>query len=275
MGQSAQEHMHRAGSAVQENRGYQWLVTLGLICYGFIHIVMGWICAQVALGSGGGDTSTKGALAQLVSQPFGNVLMIIVGVGLFALVLWQLIEAIVGYGWLDTKQRIIKKLGSAARALVYAGLGVTALRLAIGGQSEDSNAGAKSATGTLMAAPGGQLLVGLLGAVVIGVGVSQIVKGVRRKFVKEDLDGSVPQWATRLGSIGWCIKGASMALVGVLFCWAAFTFDPGQAAGVDGALKKLGEQPFGMILLLVMGLGFVAFGIYCFVWSRNARHSKD
>lgn len=275
MENSAQDQAHRAGEAVQENRGYQLLVTVGLVCYGLIHIMLGWICAQVALGNGGGDTSTKGALAQLVSKPFGSVLMVVFGVGLFALVVWQLIEAILGYTWLETKQRIIKRVGSAGRAVVYAGLGVTALRLALGGQSQDSNSGAKSATGTLMGAPGGQLLVGLLGVVVIAVGISQIVKGIRRKFVEQDLEGSVPQWATRLGSIGWCIKGVSLALVGALFCWAAFTFDPQQAAGVDGALKKLGEQPFGMFLLLAMGLGFAAFGVYCFVWSRNARQSKD
>ncbi|WP_176451683.1 DUF1206 domain-containing protein [Enemella dayhoffiae] len=269
------EQAHQAGSKVQQSSVYQALVTVGLICFGLVHILMGWICVQLAIGGGGGDASSKGALADLVSKPFGNVLVLVVGVGMLAMVVWQVLEAILGYTWLDGKDRLIKRAGSAGRAIAYAGLGVTALTLAAGGQSKDSNAGAKSATATLMGAPGGQLLVGLLAIVVLAIGISQVVKGIRRKFVEDDLDGSVPKWATRLGSVGWCAKGVAMALVGLLIGWSAITFDPGQAAGIDGALKKLGDQPFGVFLLILMAAGFVAFGVYCFVWSRNARHSMD
>ena len=68
--------------------------------------------------------------------------------------------------------------------------------------------------------------------------------------------------------------GRVAALVGLLFVWAAVTFDPQKAAGVDGALKTLQQQPFGVVLLILMGLGFLCFGAYCLVWSRNVNHES-
>jgi hypothetical protein len=37
-------------------------------------------------------------------------------------------------------------------------------------------------------------------------------------------------------------------------------------------LRTLKEQPYGSVLLTAMALGLACFGIYCFFWSRNAKH---
>lgn len=264
----AHDRARDAGSEVQQHPAYRLLVTLGLVCYGAIHLLLGWLCIQIALG-GGGQASPDGALKNLVSKPLGNVLMIVFAIGLFTLVIWKLIEALFGYRHLDKAKKIRRKLSSVGRLVVYAALGASALSLAIGAGSSDSNQSARTASATLMAAPFGQELVGIVGLVVIGVGVYQVVKGVTRKFVRDDLDAGVAEWAKRLGMIGWAVKGVAIALVGLLFVWAAITFDPQKATGMDGALKTLQQQPFGMVLLIAMGLGFACFGVYCFAWSRN------
>lgn len=262
-----------AGAAVHEHPAFRWLVTIGLICYGLIHLLLGWLCIQVALG-GGGETSEQGALRDLVSKPFGNVLMIVVAGGLFALALWQALEAAFGYRQAETKTKVRRRASAVGRTVVYAALGVSALMLALGSRGSDQNRQAQGWTANLMSVPFGQVLVGLLGLAIIVVGGSQVVKGIRRKFVERDLAGGVPEWAKMLGSVGWCAKGAALALVGGLILWAAIQYDPGQAAGLDGALKSLLNQPFGVILLVAMGVGFAAFGAYCFVWAFNADHEE-
>ncbi|MGD7706213.1 DUF1206 domain-containing protein [Microlunatus sp. Y2014] len=265
----------QAGQQVQRSKAYGLLVTLGLVCYGVIHLLLGWLSVQVAFGGGGGETSTGGALKDLVAKPFGNVLMIIFAIGLLALTVWQLLEAALGHRDKKTTKKVRKRISSAGRAITYAALGVTALRLAIAGRSGGgSQDGAQSASATLMAAPMGQLLVGVVGLVIIGIGVSQVVKGIRRKFATEDLQPSAPEWAKKLGTIGWIVKGVAIGLVGGLFCWAAVTADSSRAGGMDAALKALKDQPFGMVLLVVMGLGFACFGIYCLVWSRHVNHEN-
>ena len=74
-----------------------------------------------------------------------------------------------------------------------------------------------------------------------------------------------------LGTVGWVAKGIALVLIGLLFGWAAIRHDPKKAGGLDAALGTLRDQPFGPVLLLAMAAGFAAFGVYCFVWSRNAK----
>ena len=90
--------------------------------------------------------------------------------------------------------------------------------------------------------------------------------------VTEDLDHAVSQIVRRLGTVGYCAKGVALSIIGGLFGYAALTYDPKKAGGLDTALGTLRGQPFGTVLLLVMALGIASFGVYCFIWARNARY---
>lgn len=151
-------------------------------------------------------------------------------------------------------------------------LAFTAGRIAIGaGSSGNSDKAEETVSAKLMSVPFGRVLVIMVGLVVVAVGVSQIVKGIRKKFVSDDLAGGVGRGVVTLGRIGWTAKGVALALIGLLFVWAAIKHDPKKAGGMDSALAALRDQPFGAVLLLAMALGFAAFAVYCFFWSRNAK----
>ncbi|WP_392508639.1 DUF1206 domain-containing protein [Naumannella halotolerans] len=270
---NAAEHGEKAGEAVQQSKSYQLLVTLGLICYGVVHLLMAWIAIQLAWGLGGGDASTTGALQQLAGQPFGNVMLIVVAVGLFALTVWQLIEAVIGHSHVPTPKRYGKRIASLGKAVVYAALGFSAARIAAGGGQGDSNSSQESATAQLLAMPFGRALVVIAGLVILAIAVSQIVKGVRQKFT-EDLAGGASRTAIRLGTAGYVAKGIALLIVGALFGFAGLSADPEQAGGTDQALRMILEQPFGPYLLTLLALGLICFGLFCFVWSRNAKHEK-
>jgi hypothetical protein len=257
---------------VRSRRGYQILVSLGLVSYGLVHLVLAWIAVQIALGGrgGGADASSSGALRELASQPFGFALMLIMGIGLLTLVVWQGIEAAVGGSGADAKARLRKRARAVGRALVYLVLGVTAIALAVGSRGQTGQP-EETVTGRLLALPFGVIAVIVLGAVVAGVGISEIVKGVRRKFT-EDLRSGVSQPVLVLGSIGWTAKGIALVIIGALFVWAALTSNPQRAGGMDAALGTIRSQPFGSILLLAMAAAIACFGLYCFAWAKNAKH---
>jgi hypothetical protein len=256
---------------VTQNEGYRSLVAVGLISYGLVHAVIAWIALQLAWGGGSGEASSQGALRQLGRQPLGSVLLWVVAVGMFALVGWQVLEAAVGYGWMEQTKRLRKRISSAFRALVYLAIGLSAAKVALGAGNESGDEAQETVTSRLLGAPFGRVLVVALGLVVIAVGVTQIVKGVKKKFL-EELSGSVSPTTVKLGTAGYIAKGVALAIVGVLFIWAAATYDPDKAGGIDAALKTIRDQPFGSVLLTVMALGILAFGLYCFSWARNARH---
>jgi hypothetical protein len=254
---------------VRRSRPYHALVGIGLVSYGLLHLVVAWIAVQLAIWKRG-EASGEGALGQLGKQPLGAVLLWIMAVGLFTLALWQAVEATIGRDQANRDSRWRRRLMSAGRAVVYLALGALAVGVAAGAAS-GSGEGEETFTAKLMSVPFGQVLVATVGAVVIGIGIAQIVKGVKQNFT-EDLDRGAPQGVRRLGTIGYCAKGIAFAIIGGLFVWAAITYDADKAGGMDAALSVIRGQPFGTVLLMIMAAGIACFGVYCFFWARMARY---
>jgi hypothetical protein len=255
---------------VRHSRGYQQLVKVGLVSYGVVHLLVAWIALNLAFGRRG-DASPNGALKEVAKQPLGEGLLWVMAVGLFALTVWQLIEATVGRDDPNREGNVKGRARSAGRAAVYLALGLLSIGVAVGSSSAQSGQGEETLTAKLMALPFGQVLVAAVGAAVLAVGISQVVKGVRQKFA-EDLDRNVSQSVRRLGTVGYISKGIALAIVGVLFGWAAFTYDPEKAGGMDAALATIKNQPAGTVLLVAMAVGIACFGVYCFAWARFARY---
>jgi hypothetical protein len=262
-------HQTEKIAEARRSRPYHALVGVGLVSYGLMHLVLAWIALQLVFGKRG-DASQQGALSQLARQPLGGALLWIMAIGLFTLAVWQAVEATIGRDQGDRDGRTRRRLSSAGRAVVYLALGVLAVGVAVGSASA-SGKGEETLSAKLMSVPFGQVLVAAVGAAVIGVGVAQIVKGVKQKFT-EDLDRGVRPAVRRLGSVGYCVKGVALSIIGALFVWAAITYDPKKAGGMDAALSTVRDQPFGVVLLAIMAAGIACFGVYCFFWARLARY---
>jgi hypothetical protein len=235
-----------------------------------VHLLIGYLAISVALQKRA-ETDQSGAIAQIATLPGGILLLWVTVVGLFALGLWLIVQAFMGVGSASTK-RWVRSLVAVAKAAAYLTLALTALTFALGGSSNSSTS-TQQASGNILAFPGGQLVLGLVGLIAFAVGVYMMIKGIRQKFVE---DITVPSGSARrpvliLGTVGYVAKGIAVATVGVLFVIAAITVNPGQASGLDGALKSLAALPFGTVVLLAVGVGLIAFGIYTFARARLAR----
>lgn len=252
----------------------QGLGRAGMVCYGVVHIVIAYLAVRVAFGDSE-QADQKGALQEVGSGTFGAVVLWVLAIGLIAYGAWQLMQAAIGYRWV-TKQsrRTRRRIGAVVKAVIGVALGIYAIRLVTsgGGGSGSSNQQQQEFTAKLLSLPAGQVLVAIAAAVVIGVGIGQIVKGVKRKFLDDldmqDLPSGTQRWVTRLGRFGYIAKGVVMGIVGVLLGFAAFQADPDEAGGLDRALKTLAAQPFGVVALVVVGVGLAAFGVYCFAAAR-------
>lgn len=245
-------------------------VRVGLVAYGVVHLLIGWLALQLAFGDREGSASSSGALRELAQQPFGQVLVWGVAAGLTLLALWQLLEAIAGHRTLRDGKRLRKRVGSAGKVVIYGYLAYSAFRVAIG---SGSSSGTDSTTAQVMQLPGGQLLVGLVGAGVVAVGGYLVWKGFTDKF-RDDLTSQGQQGNSGdaflwLGRVGYVAKGLSLGLVGVLFGWAAATHDARRSGGLDQALHELLQQPFGPYLLAAVAVGIISFGLFCFAHARH------
>lgn len=239
-----------------------------------MHLLLAWLAVQVARGQNV-DASNQGSLTALSHLPLGKVLLGAIAVGMAALTLWQVIEAALGYQWLDDRKRLVRRIASGFRAAVYASLSWTAFKFLTSGRIASGESSSQQTTNTLFSLPGGRLLVALVGIGVAVAAIDQIQRGIRKSFVKYDLQGTPPLWAVRLGILGWVAKGGALAVVAGLFLTAAMHDSAKDAGGLDRALQTLRGWPAGQALLALVALGLACFGVFCFVWARYARHDAQ
>ena len=251
------------------------LARVGLVAYGVVHLLIGWLALQIAWGgTSGASADNSGALSTVAEQPFGKILLWLVAVGMVALALWQASEAIWGHHERMVGKRVRKQVSSGAKAVLYAALGVSAALVAVGSGSSSSQS-QQEATSGVLAWPGGQVIVVVAALIIIGVGVAGVVKGVKKSFAEEIDTSSMSPTArsavARLGQVGYIARGLALGVVGGLLGYAAVTFDAQQAKGLDGAMRTILDQPFGQFLLTAVALGFVAFGLFAFLQARYRR----
>ncbi len=261
------------GREAQQSDVVDAMAVAGLIAYGVVHLLIGWLAVQLALGDREGGASSTGAVKQLAEQPYGQVLVWALAVGLALLTIWRLVEAVLGYRDEDDPKRLGHRLLSAGRAVIYAAIAVTAVGVATGSSSSGGGGGGTdSMTASLMNNPGGQLLVGAVGVGIVAAGVGLLVSAWRESYL-DNLDaegrsgstGTAYRWLGRAGHIA---KGLSYMVVGGLFLYAAATHQAKKSGGLDQALRTVLEQPFGPILLGAIGFGFAAYGLFCFAQAR-------
>lgn len=262
----------RAGELGRQAHTSGWLdtaVRIGLVAYGVVNLMVAWLAAQLALGDHSGSASSQGALHQLSKEPFGELLIWLIALGMFLLVGWRLLEAGLGHRESDGGERLRKRLVSAGKALVYGSIGVSAFHVATGSGSKSG----RSTTARLMDLPFGRWLVGLVGLAIVGYGLNLVRRGWTEKF-REHLDtegqsGDTGRAYVLFGKAGYLAKGIAFVIVGGLFCYAASTHDPKKSGGLDQALRTVLQQPFGQLLLLVIAAGFACYSLFCFARARH------
>jgi hypothetical protein len=260
------------GDDFAQTRTFEWLARAGLAARGVIYAVIGLLAIKLALGDGGKTANQNGALHTIAKQPFGKVLLILMAVGLAGYAIWRLVRAAIGHGPEasdDTKERI----DGVFSGIGYAALCVTAVSILMG--SGGGSGSPDKATGGVLDWPAGQVLVVIAGLIVIGVGLEQGYKGIKRKFLEksktEAMSESVERTFTALGVLGHLARMVVFVLIGYFFIRAAIDYDPHKAVSLDGALATLGQASYGPILLGAVAAGLIAFAGYSIADARYRR----
>lgn len=261
-------------SAGRRAAGHPWfhhMSRVGLVARGLIYLLIGWLALRIAFGGGGGEAERKGALQVVADSPGGTVILWLMAAGFAAMAVWQLAEVLYGRPVPDG-DKLHERIGSAARSVVYAGGAAGTLAFLLGHQGSSSDQQSKSFTARAMAEPGGRWIVLAVAAGFVVWGAAVVVNAVRRAFLEELDTGRMSPFARRFvqpfGIAGGTARGLIGAAVGGFLAYAAVTFQPDKAQGLDGTLREFADAPAGAWGLAAVAAGLAVFGCYSFCEAR-------
>ena len=261
------------GERVARSGGFEWFARMGFLARGAIYGIIGVLAVKLAVGDGGKTTNQQGALRTIAHQPFGKILLVLVAIGLAGYSIWRLVRAFLGHGQ-EASDSGFDRVAAFASGVVYGGLCVIALEI-LSGAGSGGSAGAKKTTAGVLGWPAGTWIVGIVGAVFVGLGLYQGYRGVSRDFLKdsktEEMSARTKRWITSVGVFGHLARMVVFGMVGIFLVKAAIDYNPRKAVGLDGVLAKLIHHSYGSLLLGVVAAGLVAFAVYSFSDARYRR----
>lgn len=241
---------------------------LGYAARGFVYLLLGWIALST-----GRSLSTANAVAEVERLPAAPMLLLALAAGLFGYALLKLYSAAIDldHEGDDAKGRVIR-LGGAIGGLAYIGLGWFALKVLLGGggasaagRAAGSGGLPQDAAANVAQAPGGDLLLILGAAVVIGIAVAQLVIAWKASFM--DQMPRCPRLVRPIGRLGYAARAVVIFMVGWFLLRAGLD---GERVRNFGDVLALLKADHGWLFLAVAA-GLVAFGFTSLMMARYRR----
>lgn len=252
------------------------LARAGYASKGVLYAVVGILAAMAATGYGGATTDSKGALHTIRAQPFGQVMLALVVVGLAGYAVWRLVQAILdpeGEG--NGGKAIAKRVGWFAIGVMHLGLVVYAIGLLTGAFLVGGGGGTRGWTARLMSWPGGPWVVGALGLLIVGVSLYKVHRGWKANLDKRldltRLGARARRLAILVSRFGMGARGVIGTIIGVALVFAGMRSNPREAKGLGEALASIQSWTLGSVMLGIVSLGLVAYGVYELVEARYRR----
>ena len=249
------------------------IARLGWFAKGLVYLLAGVLAASLATRSLRwstpqvvGEASPTGAIEEVSSLAGGRVLLYALGVGLILYSAWRLYTTF-GRGGIGA-EALAKRIGYGFSAILYLTFALTSFALAKHPRANpNGNTKVSDITKRIMDQNLGRWIIGVFGVIGIAVGLYRFRKGLTGD-VEDELNLSAVsanrrRLLHRLGVFGEIGRGVAIALIGFFLLRAAMTVNAQEATGLDGALRRLAIQTWGALVVGTVGLGFVAYGIFC------------
>lgn len=248
-------------------RALEWASRLGYAARGAVYLGMGAIVLLAAADLTPRARGAKAMLAAWADWPLGLVLVGLVAVGLLGFAVWRGLQAVFDADRHGASPKAIAvRIGQAISGVIYGGLGLWALELLDEledvGEADEEQA-AQGAAATVLALPQGDVLLLLAGAILVGVGLGNVIQGLSQDFAKRlACDERVCRWVVPMAKVGYGARGLATLPAGVFLIEAGLDARSSDARSWGGALQAVEAQPFGSWMLALLALGLIAFGLF-------------
>lgn len=242
---------------------------LGYAARGMVYLLLGWIALTT-----GKALSTDEAVQAFDDLPGGNILLLVLAIGLFGYGLFKIFSAILDLDNHGAKAKgMVVRVSRALGGFAYWFLAFIAIKqltrgsdgAAEAGQADGSGGGGQETASQVSEATGGDTLLVLVGLAVLALAGSQLWIAFKAKFMDE-MPGA-PPLVKPAGQAGYAARALIVAIVGYFIV----------KAGTDGTrLRNSGDaldlvQKNYPLLFQIVAVGLILFGITSLVMARYRR----
>lgn len=250
------------------NKSFKSIAYIGFVSKGLIYLVIGTLSLLAALNMGGESSGTNQALVFLKKQPFGQILLMLLGVGLLCYSFWMFVQSIKDPEDLGNSRKAkLRRFGLFTTGLVYIFIAFLAFYHVFTYVAEgDSSSRYLNFLGspTLSAVFIGVGIVLAIQAIVLIIGVFK--GGLLDQF---NLEGhKYHQLMRRIGQFGFYSRAFVVAIIAFFFLRAGIYTGNHDIKGIQDAFSFLDQSTLGRILMGFTAIGFVSYGAFYVLLTR-------
>ncbi|WP_265162770.1 DUF1206 domain-containing protein [Salinimicrobium tongyeongense] len=252
----------------------------GFVAKGVVYGIIGILTFKAAIDMGGQKAGQLQVLEFLEKQTFGNILLVLMGLGLACYAAWRFVQAIkdpenIG----DDKKGTAKRIGFFCSGLLYLGLGVLATLKAFGmGRGSGGGSGSSGSVqqSSFLASETGLWIIGIVGAGIIIAGIFQFVKAYKNDYYKKLGLAALGEQKKResikkTAEFGLSARGVILVIIGFFAVKAALNSNPSNIKTTQEAFSFLQDSSYGPWLMGVVAAGLVAYAVYMFLMAKYRR----
>ncbi|MFD1095858.1 DUF1206 domain-containing protein [Salegentibacter chungangensis] len=244
----------------------------GYVAKGIVYGITGVLTFLAAFNMGGQKAGKLQVMDFLEKQPFGNVLLVLIAIGLLCYVVWRFIQSFQDPEHIgeDTKGKI-KRVAFFISGLIYLGIaGYAVMQLLNTGSSSGGSGGPMS---SILTGSAGVYIFAIIGISLAGTAIYQIRRALTGKYLKNFDYKSISEEKRRktiknTGYLGHIARGIIFGILSFFFIRAAIHSDTNDIKSTADAFSFLQDSSYGSWLMGIVAAGLVCYAIYVFMVAR-------
>lgn len=241
----------------------------GMAAKGAVYALLGILTALSAFGMGGEKTGSKGAIQYLAEQSYGQILLVIMGIGLLGYVFWRFYQSFTDPENHDNNFKgIAIRIAYFISGLFYGALAFYAFKLAFG---SGGSSGGNSSFSSILNSEYGKIL-GIALAVILAIkAIYEFYMAYSEKFKKDvqnaGLDNDAQSYLMKWGRFGFTARGIVVGIMAYLTFKASMQSSGDKINTQTDAMSYI-QNEFGSIVLGIIALGLIGYGVFMFIKAK-------